>query len=213
MVIKVIKKDIENNDHPIYRSSKIILTSSDIKKAEKFDLELKKTIKKLEHILLSSGILLKRGQKKDPLVVWYKIGTTINNFCKKYPVKNEDEKIFWDNFYQYNIIHKSTPTKKISLTRNDFKISSLLSRYSMSIIKRVGSWSLWREILSYKSIMEDDRILDWVIKALSNKPTTRDGTRPLLKAIAKRFKRIDTTILTNKELFKKIKESEQLIEK
>ena len=163
--------------------------------------------------MLSSGILLKTGRKKDPLIVWYKIGATINNFRKKYSIKKEDEKIFWNNFYHYNIIHKSVPTTKISLARNDFRIASLLSKHPVSIIEKVGPWALWREILSYKSIMEDSRILDWLIEELFNKPMTRDEARPLLKAIAKRFKKIDTNILTDKELFKKIEESKQLIEK
>lgn len=207
MVIKVIKKNKERN-RPVYKSSKTILTSLDIKNAERFDSELKRILKKEEYDLLSSGNLLKKGQKKDPLVVWYKIGIAIKNFLKKSPVKTEDERIFWDNFYYYDIIHKSNPKTKISLNRNDFKTSYILSNYSTYILRKVGTWALWREMLSYKSIKKDSRILDWLIKELSERPRTRDEARPLLKAIAKRFKNIDTSILDKAELLEKIKESE-----
>jgi len=51
MVIKIRKK-IKGDQRLIYKSSKIILTPLDIKKADKLDSELHKTIKKLEKLMM-----------------------------------------------------------------------------------------------------------------------------------------------------------------
>lgn len=203
MVIKITK---DNGGLPTYKGSKTILTPSDVKSAEVFDSEMKKIVMELEAAFLKSGTLSQSGHKKDPLIIWYKVGHAINNFLKKFPVAKKEEKIFWNNLYNYRIINKSIPLTKIGENRNDFKIASLLSKYSFVIVKKVGPWALWREILSYKNIKEDSRILKWVIKELVDNPRTRNETRPLLKAIAARFKRMDTTILNDRELLRKIKE-------
>lgn len=206
MVIK-IKKEKDGVEQTFYKSSKRILTSLDKKRADEFDLELNKTIKRLENILVKSGILLKKGKKKDTLKVWYKVGETLNNFLNRFPVDKEDEDLFWNNLYGHSFsIHKGIPTTKISRTRNDFRTASLLAKYPMNIIKKVGPWAMWREILSYKNIMEDERILEWIIDELIKKQRTRDEARPILKIINARFKKMDTQILSDKELLIKLQE-------
>lgn len=206
MVIKV-KKEQDGVIKIFYSGAGKILTPLDIKKADRFDLELTKTIQKLEKILLRSGALSKKGKKSDVLEVWHTVGKTINQFLNSFPLNQEDLKLFWENLYGYSrLIHKSVPTTKISSTRNDFRIASLLSRYSLTMVRRVGPWASWREILSYKNIIEDNRILDWIIDELIKRPRTRDATRPLLKAVAKRFKKMDTGVLSTRELREKLKD-------
>ena len=65
---------------------------------------------------------------------------------------------------------------------------------------------MWRDILVYKVLLNDERLLNYVINYLIKEPKTVHGSRPFLKAINERFKRMETTLLTDKELFKKIKE-------
>ena len=82
----------------------------------------------------------------------------------------------------------------------------MLAKYLYSQLEKVGSWGLWREIITYRPITQDKRLLDWVINNLIDKPRTRDGARPLLKNVAKRFKRIETSILSDGELLKKLRD-------
>jgi len=206
MVIKIRKRN-KGNNKVFYKSSKKILTPLDIKKADEFDSELSKMIKELERILLKNKALSKEKGKDDVLRVWYEVGRALNKFLVNFPVNKEDENLFWNNLYGYSfLIHKSVPSTKISRTRNDFRTASLLAVYPWKIIKKVGPWAMWREILSYKNIMEDRRILKWLIDKLIRNPRTRDQARPFLKNIAKRFKRVDTRILNNKELLIKFGE-------
>lgn len=205
MTIKIIKRGQKSNETR-YRSSKVILTPQDIKEADKFDDKLNRSIDEIEKILLKKDVLSKKSHKKDPLQAWYIIGTHINKFLKNNKLATEDENLFWENLYgRSKLINKKVPSSKVSLTRNDFKTASLLARYPFGYINKVGLWALWREIIIYR-VFQDKRILAWVIQKLIQSPRTRDQARPLLKAVANRFKRIDTTFLNKEELLIKLGE-------
>ena len=187
-----------------YKSNKNILTPKDIKEADDFDLRLDKTIKKIEDILEKKKIICDKG-KKDSLMVWYIVGKNINKFLKKNYLSKEDENLFWNHLYGRSpVINKTNPTKKISRSRNDFKTASILAKYSISDIKKVGSWALWREMLTYKVFLYDERILKLIIDELMKFPRTRNEARPFLKKVAYRFKKIDTLVLNDKEILEKI---------
>jgi len=206
MVVKITKKTNKGN-RVEYKSSKFILTPKDIQKADDFDLELTESIKKIEDYLLRKKVLSKDRKKIDPLFVWYTVGKKINTFIKKNKIEKEEETIFWNQFYtRSTLIHKRVLSDKINSTRNDFRTACLLAKFPFKIIKKVGPWAMWREILTYKLFLNDRRILNWVIRELIKKPQTRDNARPFLKVITNRFKRMETTILSDKELVKKIKE-------
>jgi hypothetical protein len=97
------------------------------------------------------------------------------------------------------------PTQRISETRNDFKLAYLLARYPFSTVKRVGPWTLWREILSYKSFSADKRVMIFVTVELIKSPRTRAKARPFLKEVAKRLRNIDTSVLSEEELLIRLK--------
>lgn len=203
MTIKIRKEKTGINR---YKSSKSILTPGDIKKADDFDIRLNEKIKDIESILEAKNIISDKG-KKDPLMVWYLVGKNINKFLKDNYLEKDDEDLFWNYLYsRSSVINKTTPTKRISQTRNDFRLASKLARYKFSEIKEVGSWAIWREMLAYKIFMYDERILKWIIKELIKFPKTRKGARLILKSIASRFKGIDTLVFSDIEIIKKIKE-------
>lgn len=201
MVIKV-KADTQVK----YKSSKKILTPRDIREADSFDTKLNHEIKQIEKILLKRQMLSVQARKTDMLQAWYLIGTRINAFLKNHKVSLEDETIFWNSLYgRSSLINKTVPTSKISKTRNDFRIASMLARHPFSKLKKIGFWALWREILTYKAF-KDERVLEWVVKKIENlSPETRDQARPFLKAVSTRLKRIDTSVLSDKELLNKFK--------
>ncbi len=209
MVIKIRKRN-KKGEQVEYKSNKKILTPQDIKEADKFDLFLNKEIKEIEKVLLKEKVISEKGVKKDPLKVWYIIGKHINEFLESKHVVREDEHLFWDYLYgRSSLINKTLPLTVISKTRNDFKIASLLAKYPLKLIRSVGSWALWREILGYNIFLNDKRVLNFVINELIKFPRTRDKARPFLKSICNRFKKIDSSVLNDKELsriLKKIRE-------
>lgn len=207
MVIKIIKKN-KLKEFVQYKSAKKILTPQDIKEADKFDIALNKEIKEIERILLKEKMLTFEAKKNDTLKVWYLIGVRINKFLEKNKVSVEEEKLFWDHLYnRSSLINKTIPKGKISRTRNDFKIASLLAQRPLVKLEKIGSWALWREIITYKAF-QDERVLKWVLKKLEQTFSgTRDEARPFLKAVSARLKRIDTTVLSNQELEEKLNET------
>lgn len=202
MAIKIIKDDKKIG----YKSSKKIITTADIVEADQFDLRLKQLIKEIEGVLLKEDLLTKKNRKSDPLRVWHIIGSYINKFLRNNEISIEDANLFWQYLYgRSSLINRSVPKNKVSEIRNDFKTASLLANLDLETIEKAGSWALWREILGYKIVLRDSRILNWIVKELSNHHKTRDNARPFLKSIANRFKKMDTTILTDQELKDKLK--------
>ncbi len=203
MTIKIKKADKSQG----YKSSKRILTSRDIKEADRFDARLGKEIKEIERILVKENMLSPHARKYDMLGAWYLIGTKINKFLEKNSVSSEEENIFWNQLYgRSSLIGKDMPRSKISKTRNDFRIASTLAKNPLKKLQKIGLWALWREILTYK-VFSDKRVLDWVITKIERaKPKTRNEARPFLRAVATRLKRIETTVLTDKELLEKLRE-------
>jgi len=190
-----------------YKSTKKILTPQDIKEADRFDNALNQEIQEIEKVLLKKKMLTPEARKSNMLGAWYLIGTRINKFLEKHRVSPEEEKLFWDHLYGCSaLISKTAPTSKISKTRNDFRIASLLAHHPITTLEKIGLWALWREIITYKAF-KDERVLNWVLKKLEQSPPrTRNEGRPLLKAVSARLKRIDTAVLSDKELVTKLNE-------
>jgi hypothetical protein len=204
MVLKIINQ--HKKDKARYRSSKRIITQKDIDEADKFDDKINITVRDIERILLDRDLLSKELHKKDPLQAWYIIGTQINKLLNNNKLAVEDESEFWKGLYgRSKIINKKIPSGEVSRSRNDFKTASLLAHYPFNYLKKIDSWALLREVITYK-VVEDKRILEWIMQKLIQSPRTRDQARPLLKAVASRFKRMDTTFLNDKELLVKLKE-------
>lgn len=208
MVIRIRRKN-KRKEIIRYKGTKKILTPQDIKEADRFDSALSKEIQRIEKILLENKMLSPEARKSNMLGAWYLIGNMINEFLKKNKVSPEEEKLFWDHLYGRSlIINKTIPAYKISKTRNDFRIASLLAHHPLKKLQKIGLWALWREILTYKAF-QDERVLNWVLEKIEQfLPRTRNEARPFLKAVSKRLKKIDTTVLSNKELIVKLDEVE-----
>ncbi len=202
MVIKINKKG-----KSIYKSSKLITTADEVRKADKLDLELDRKIKEIERILKKEKLIDSDKIKKDPLKTWYIIGKNINDFLSLHNDFSKEEKnIFWEYLYgRSNLINKKLPLKKISQNRNDFVLASKLAKYSFEMISTVGSWALWREVVGCDLFLKDIRILKWLIGELKIKSRTRDEARPLLKAVSRRLRKIDTIVLNDNELLEILK--------
>src|SRR3989338_7364089 len=93
---------LKKNKNKIYLSSNGVITNSDKKIADKLDLELSISLKKLENDWLKSGILTKKGIKKDVLKIWYELGSTLNKLIDKYNIRGtSDEPYYWRSIYNH----------------------------------------------------------------------------------------------------------------
>ena len=200
MAIKIRRKDKPGKFN--YKSSKQILTPEDIKFADHREQKLAGILLKSERFLLKGGFLSSSGLKKNPLKVWYVIGSTLNNYLKDNSINREEQKLFWKDLYEREtLLHKNIHKVDIAESRNDYKIATFLSeRYAYNNLQNIGSWALVREIFSYKSIVKDQRIINLVVSSLIKENSNRDTARPFIKKVSGRFKFMETSVLTDKEL-------------
>ena len=193
MVIKIKK-----NNNFVYVGGSEILNIREKERADYICSESRRMIKNLHENLDAEGI-------NDILERWHKIGKLIQQILEKFNIKMDEMKYFW--IMMYDVGKNKTPTH-IGSGRNDFRLSYILSKYSLKKLKKVGSWSLWREIVGSKKVNKDSRIAEWIVdEIISNRNIkTRNDTRPFLKKVYNRLKNLDTTILSKEELFEKLKE-------
>jgi len=210
MVIRVRKKK-GSKEIAEYKTQKYILTPTDIEKADRFDDDLTSVIQDIEQTLLKRGISADQRRRGEALEAWHIVGTRINEFLSRHNVEMGDETAFWRYMYGRSpIIHKGKPSGKTSGSRNDFRIACDMAKYPLAKLKRVGTWSMWREVLSISAFRRDKRVRKWAIDKLLDFPTkTKNGIRPFLKATVRRLDRIDTSVLTECELIEKLSELAQ----
>lgn len=205
MVIK-IPEDTQDNTAK-YRSSKLVLTSKDINDANKFDARLSSEIIRIEDQIKKLAFN-EMGRKQNKLREWYIIGKKLNQFRKKYKISPDEEKYFWETLYKkFSIIRSNKIKTRNKSTRNDYKIASLLANYPYKKIKQIQVWDLWRHIVSYRGFRDDARVREWVITKIQKSGIqSRDMMRPLLLAVTRRLKNLDTSVLKDKELERKLNE-------
>lgn len=138
---------------------------------------------------------------KDALDTWYKRGSVANKLIIKHNIDFKEKKFFWIMLYGATGLRVPKSSKK---SRNDFKTASVLSAYPLSDLKKAGSWGLWREVVGSSSIISDERVASWVTEKIIKDKISRDNARPLLKYVRNRLKELDTTVLSEPELYTKL---------
>jgi len=199
-MVTIFKK----NNKLIYESKSGLMSKKEISKAEKIYKELSVNLLALEKKLIKEKNVLKK---------WYKVGLVLKKIVKKYKLQELNEYgTFWISIYDYVpvLIQKNTiPKRSMGWKQNHFYQCMLMSEYDWKIVTSVGNWAIWREIFDNKKIIEDNRILSWVIEKLKDMKKYKLGhknIRPFLYAISKRLNKIDTSVLTQKELYYKLNE-------
>jgi hypothetical protein len=199
---------LKKNGGFIYASHTGLVSDSERKKADVVYKELQKSIPALEKKLLKNQLLTRKGKKKDALRVWFEFGTLLNQIADKYNIiGTSDEEFFWQSIYDHvsPIVQKGPmPKRSKNWKQNHFRLCALMTRKrSWRSVEGVGNWSIWREIFDNKKILEDERLFNWTINEITKLRKRGLGhkkIRPFLYEISKRFKNIDTNLLTNKEL-------------
>ena len=156
----------------------------------------------------SAIVFSKLNEKKtDILETWYFRGKSANSIMRRFSITTEEKLYFWRMLYEVSgvVMPKTALTTKTK--RNDFLTASLMAQYHLKDLRRVGTWSMWREFVGSVKLADDERVARWVVSyILKHDINTRDGARPLLRFVRNRLKDLDTTKLTKKELLSKLSE-------
>ena len=195
MVTIFRKKNIQT-----YQSKTGLMSKREVARAEKMYEELSDSL---------SELVNKLNKKDSTLKKWYKVGSVLKRLVKKYKLEESNEyETFWTSIYDYipqsvmrnkNVIPKRSKNWK----QNHFYQCMQISKYTWKTVLSVGNWAIWRDLFDNKKIIKDQRILNWLIPKLKKFKKFKighKGVRPFLYAISKRLNKIDTSLLTQKEL-------------
>ncbi len=199
---------IKKNNKNIFVSGTGVITNAEKEKAEKLSAELKKSFSNLEVDFIRRGLLTNSGTKKDALQIWYEIGEILNFALDKYKIRGSvDEPYFWQSIYDYTSkrIQKNPPPKRSQeWKRNHFRLCAKMAERKWEDVKEVGSWSVWRDLFDNNKILEDDRVLNLVVEKIKELHKGHKELRPFIHGIRRGLKRVDTSVLSNKELKNKL---------
>lgn len=142
----------------------------------------------------------------NSLKLWHLKGKLINELVRKFKISDTEAKYFW--LMLHGVTGTTIPERARKFhIQNDFRIASILAKYKLLELKKIGPWAIWREILSSTKIGGDERVAKWVTEYILNKKfRTRDEVRPLLKFVRNRLKNLNTNVLSSRELVAKLNE-------
>ena len=143
----------------------------------------------------------------DLLQLWLLRGKIANTLHGKYNIQPHEEIYFWEMLYDAAGIKLPDRSKNI-LARNEFWLGSRINSYLPIKNQWLNNWTVWRELFEAKSIKEDPRTAEWIVrKAIEMKLKNRNDMRVLLNKVRNRLKNIDTLVLKKQELFTKLDET------
>ncbi|GEM_PF-1064912 len=204
-----------------YKSARGTLTKADETLANKNDAEIEKQFREIERDFTKKKLLeLKKTHRV--LKLWWELGRRLK-FLKKIDVGDERDRIWlWRACYDH--CGKLNPSRdgKLSvrarhrLKNSHFRYAALLGELDWETADAIGIWDSWSGICDSECFQNDERFVDWLNERVhvSKSPVARllkakkhqDLFRELAKQIRHRFKKMDTSILSEEELFEKLDE-------
>lgn len=200
----LLRKDGEK----IYFSTNGSVTEKEKEQADRIDKKLGQGLKILFARFLQDGLITDKGRKKDALKIWFEVGHFLADLAKKEGVfGTADELFFWQATYDHlpkEIVQSPPPKNSRELSSNQYRKAAMMAQYPWSTVKKVGRWAVWNDILDNPKILDDKRILDWIVNKVVRNPLPHKEIRKFLFAVSVRFRRIDTRVLNSVELLEKL---------
>lgn len=206
MVVLIKEKRIFDDGHEeielTFRGSRKP-TPSQIKKAEELDKFLIKKMIAISKELEMVGLL---DKKQGSIERWYRVGKNLATIVDDpeivAPEVKQQDNYIWVAIEQNTPIelqpNQENKERYNTLTRrNHYRLCYLVAKFPENVAK-LHTWREWVEILESPSITEDNRILDWLIKTMSENPDLK--LRKLAKAMRNKLKNLYTKVFSVAEL-------------
>lgn len=181
-------------------------TQEDIRQAKKLDLFLNKRMEEIQDKLKEKRLLETR---LGNLSRWHALGTELAIFIDDssiVPVEDRvQDRYIWEAIGQHSPddLHpgkKASNSKNVGTDRDHFRLCYLVATFQNDLkkAKKQGTWRDWVELLESKSILQDERILNWLRIKLRNCPDLK--LRPIARMLRHRLKDMYTQVLSDREL-------------
>ena len=188
------------------------LTRTDKEIADEIDEFLGHAVPRIEEKLSREGLLALRG--KDGVIrLWYETGLELRRLwgevTRRFGLPDTELKLFLRAVHDHAKALKAD-SRSDRLSNSYFYYCYLLAEFPRSLLESAGNWTAWVEFLDSPRVRDDRRILEWFVTKSPVAPPTGytklKWFRAIMRSIRDRFREIDTTMLSESELFEKLDE-------
>jgi hypothetical protein len=182
------------------------LTTNVEKIAVDLDEYLTKRISSIERELIDKKLMneiiptnIKRTQGN--VILWHTLGTRLREICEEKNILSRRERYWlWEAIENIHATDRIKRAKR-GRTRNHFEYCYRLSRFPIEFAEQLN-WSEWVYFFDSRTVREEPRIDDW-LKTLVDRDEkiNRELFRLFTQSLNKRIQKLDTSILTDRELF------------
>jgi hypothetical protein len=186
--------------------STIPLSTELRKQAERLDSKLQRRMQELEAKLIGEGLLgqdiPRAGSPKSrgSVDLWYSVGKQLSGIVKEERIKGPRERRWvWEAIEN---LHATERVKRASRgrTRMHFEYCYRLGQFPVEVAKKMH-WSEWVYFFDSLTVREEPRADKWLrIKIQQDAAVDRIMFRRFTENLNKRIRRMDTSVLSEKEL-------------
>jgi len=187
----------------VFKSVRLV-TEEGEREARLIDDLLSREMAKAVEELNSLDLLELRG-KPGVLKLWYEVGRRLSFVDEIHIEPEDDRKFIWRALYDHAAgLVPGSPKKRANerLLNSHFYYCYLVGKLPWRFVESGGNWTAWVEFLDSERIRNDQRIIGWLGEKEKNVPGSKQNwLRPLTREIRRRFSTVDTTVLTEEELY------------
>jgi len=206
MKFAIIIEKYPGGDIKTLRSTVVPMTSDLEKHARELDSYLSKRIPTIEKELIDSKLLNEKistkGTRKNRgnVLLWHALGQKLSAICKEKDINTRRERR-----WLWEAIEKIHATERIKRAkrghRHHFEHCYRLSKFPLKFAKQLN-WAEWSYFFDLRTVREEQRVDNWLMTLVKrNEKVNRRLFRQFMVRLNKRVRKLDTSILSDSELF------------
>ncbi len=201
----IIEKDSEGKVKT--QRSSVPLTKELEEKAIALDGYLSKRIPDLENGLVSGKLLDENipepesKKTKGNVQLWHALGVGLRAICDKYAITGRRERGWLWEAIEANYATERIIRAARGRTRSHFEYCFRLSRFPIEFAQKLN-WSEWVYFFDSRTVREEQRADEWLMTLVTRgEQVGRKEFRRFAERLNKRVQNLDTSVLTQDELF------------
>ena len=178
-----------------------------VDQAERLDRELHQEVANLEESLTREGLLTGSGENdaasrpREVVHLWHAVGVELRKIVERHGFEGSRERRWlWEAISN---LHASPQIKRAERgrNRNHFEYCYRLSRIPLATAQRI-KWSEWVYFFDSTTIRGETRAAEWLQAVLDRGDTaSREHFRKFSERLNVRIRKLDTSVLSRKELY------------
>jgi hypothetical protein len=193
---------------PLIRSSVAAPGPQLFEEAERLDRTLRDEIRDLEASLVDRGLLAELPNEpaaragRGGVALWHSLGVGLRDIAERHLLTGlRERRWLWEAIEKRHASPRVLRAGR-GRNRNHFEYCFRLSRFPIGLATQL-QWSEWVYFFDSRTVREEQRIDEWLVQRLRGPGRiTRAQFRRFSEALNARLRTLDTSVLSNSELFR-----------